>query len=290
MRKIIESTPRDMNSPLDDYMVTRAKMKPLHGFPTRDSTIIIEKSYHGVRGDWLFAEEQANSDRVALFCHGGGFVSCTMEDYYFYAEIISQELGMKVVTPDYRLAPEAQYPSALDDCFDVYKGLLEEGVAAENICISGDSCGGGLAICTMLRARDAGLPLPACYVGFTPWCDLEASGDSAQNPTQRDPFITPGWLRRRSLDYLGNGDPKTPTASPVYADCTGLPPMLLQHGEIDITRDDGFRMASVARADGVNVSVETVEGMVHGFHGLVNQVPASREAWKRAKAFVDVWM
>ncbi len=282
---ILELIPDSFNGPDDDYLTARATMKPMHGHPIAGSSTLEILELGGVTASRLRAGAVAETAPVALFCHGGGFVSCPMSDYHFYAEHISRELGVQVVTPDYRLAPETRFPGALEDCVAVYGGLLAAGYAPSSLFLIGDSCGGALALCSLIAARQQGLPMPACFVGLTAWLDLTASSE-AHRQAFRDPFITPGWLRRRAADYLGDVDPRTPLASPVYADCEGLPPLLLQHGARDITRDDGRRMAAVARAAGVEVILEIEPDMVHGFHGLLESIPECKAAWRRAAEFV----
>lgn len=288
---IIDAIPESFNAPDHDVATVRAVMAPMHGHPLREDTTATPAHLGDQASSWVEAAKVDDRGWHALFCHGGGFVSCRMDDYLFWAEFVSQYLNAKVLVPDYRLAPEHPYPAALDDCLSAWRAMLDAGIDPGKVFFTGDSCGGGLALATLLRARDEGLPLPACYLGLTGWYDLTLPGPSGIDPGGKDPFITPGWYRARARDYLGDIDPTEPYASPSYADCSGLPPMLLQVGEVDITRDSAVNMARKASADGVTVDLQICAGMVHGFHGLVGSgVEESVLAWEAAREFLEKHM
>lgn len=285
--QILAMMPDDFNIESDDVATVRAKMKPWHGHPIAEGSTVRYSDVGGMKMAWLRAGECDSSQRYALFCHGGGFVSCSADDYLFYAEYISRFLNCEVAIPDYRLAPEHPYPAALDDCFAAYQQLLTDGIAANSILVTGDSCGGGLAASTLLRARDAGIAMPACFLGLTAWFDLQLT-DVDREAGRTEPMITPGWYLNRARDYLGNLDPTTPYASPAFGDCKGLPPMLLQVGSNDLCEGGARRFADNARAANVDAELAVAEGMVHGFHGLVSSdVPEAFAAWHAARKFVD---
>jgi acetyl esterase/lipase len=206
--------------------------------------------------------------------------------YHFYAEMISRLTHSKVVVPDYRLAPEHPYPAALDDCFNAYRGLLENGVDPQTIYLFGESCGGSLALGTLLRARDAGLPMPRAFVSLTGWFDLTVANTGNSGV---DPFLTPEWIRNRAREYLaGVIAPDNPLVSPAYADLTGLPPMYLQIGQYDTVREGAIKLAANAVRDGVQVTMESWPEMIHGWQGLANmQVPEALAAWGKIREYLD---
>jgi acetyl esterase/lipase len=139
----------------------------------------------------------------------------------------------------------------------------------------------------MCKLRDAGKPLPAGFIGLTPWFDLEQTGDSAVNPRGVDPYVNGPWIRQRGRDYVGpGGDVRDPLACPLHADLTGLPPLFLSVGEIDTTRDDSTRLAANAGRAGVDVTLEINAEMIHGFHGLASLIPEGRESLERAGDFL----
>ena len=287
--QIVAAIPEDFAHPDDDAWATRAKMAPLHGHPLASDTVVVPGVVEGVRAGRL-SRPSCDPDRgLALFCHGGAFVSCRLEAYLFYAEVVAEWLGVDVVTVDYRLAPEHHGPAALDDCTAVYRGLLEAGQDPERLVCLGDSCGGGLALATVVRAGQAGLPPPAAVISLSGWVDLDTAAYGPVTRTLRDPFVTEGFLRARALDYVGPGvDPRVPWASPARGPLEGLPPLLLQAGETDLCRRDAERLATRARSCGVDASVDVVDGGIHGVQGLVTVgVPEAVAAWEAVRRFTD---
>jgi epsilon-lactone hydrolase len=288
LAQIIAGMPADFAHPDDDYLTTRAKMAPFHGHPLSEGTTIRLVDVGGVPGGWLTRPDSDPSHGAVLFVHGGAFVSCDLAAYQFYAEYVAEWIGVPVLTVDYRLAPEHPHPAALDDCAAAYRGLLDQSHPPDRVVFVGDSCGGGLALATMLRIRNTGLPLPAGVVSLSGWVDLDTAGYPETGPAGRDPFITEGFLRARARDYLGCVDPHDPEASPARDDLAGLPPVLLQVGETDLCRLDAERMARRARDAGVDARVDVVAGGVHGVQGLVNlEVPEAVTSWRSVKEFTD---
>ena len=289
LEAIIAATPTNFADPEADYLAVRKMMAGFHGHPVSEDVTIKIKNLGGVNVGWLWDEENKDSQRIAFHCHGGAFVSCPLDVYYFYAEMIAKQVGVKAVIPDYRLAPEHPYPAAHDDCFAAYKGLIESGTDPKQICLLGESCGGSLALSILLRARDEDIPMPACFVSLTGWFDLTVADKSF---SQLDPFLTPEWVRNRAKEYLaGNVPPINPYVSPAYAQLTGLPPMYLQLAQYDTMREGTLQLAANAARDGVEVLLESWPGMIHGWHGLVNAgVPESLKAWQKIKDYVESYI
>jgi monoterpene epsilon-lactone hydrolase len=263
-----------MFPPGDSPEVARDKLNAVHGHPIADDVGVEWTEFGGVRCAWVDTPESRESpeqDRVLVFCHGGGFIAACGDGYLFYAAMLSRPCRARVLLVDYRLAPEHRFPAALDDCVAAIRGLIASGVEPGNVGLIGDSCGGGLVVSSLIRLRELGAPMPAFGVALGGWFDLEASGESAERPVAFDPFAHPDFIRARGRDYVGpDGDVREPLASPLHADLSGLPPLLLQVGQIDITRDDATRLAAVAGAAGVDVTLEIHPNMIHGFQGLAN--------------------
>ncbi len=286
LQAIIKFVPRDFADPAADFNAVRAMFAPFHGHPT-SADFHLEISYFGGVRCGVYALQGAKSAWTAFHCHGGAFVSTGLDEYHFYAEIIARQTGCRVVMPDYRLAPEHPYPAAPDDCFDAYCGLLEHGVPPATIVLLGESCGGSLALGLLVRLRDEGLPLPACFVSLTGWFDLSVGGEPVPG---RDPFLTPQWVRNRGLDYLaGQLDLDDPRVSPAYADLRDLPPMYLQIGQHDTVREGAITLAANALRAGVQVTMEGWPGMIQGWHGLVTaNVPEASAAWAAIRHYIEV--
>jgi monoterpene epsilon-lactone hydrolase len=289
LAQIVAGMPGDFAHPGDDVAATRRKMAPLHGHPLADDTTVRPVSLGGVPAAWLSRPTTRPERGSVLFFHGGAFVSCELEAYQFYAEFVAHWVGVPVLTIDYPLAPEHRFPAALDACVAAYRGLLDEGQDPDRLICLGDSCGGGLALSTVMEARRQGLALPAGVVSLSGWLDLDTSGYGPGGPASRDPFITEGFLRARALDYLGEeGDPHQPSASPGRGEPAGLPPLLLQVGETDLCRRDATQMADRAQRAGVDARLDVIAGGVHGVQGLVNLgITEAVAAWESVRQFAD---
>ena len=191
---------------------------------------------------------------------------------------LSRAAGARVLNVDYRLAPEHPYPAAVDDALAVYRAVLADGVDPARIAIGGDSAGGGLTLATLVALRDAGDPLPAAGVCISPWTDLSLSGESIRTKAAEDPLIQPSQLAWMAGLYLGDADPKAPTASPLFANLSGLPPLLVHVGTAEILLDDATLLAERAREAGVDVTLEAWEEMIHTWHNFADLLPEGREA------------
>ena len=228
-------------------------------------------------GEWVVARG-ADPDLRMLYLHGGGFVSGSGGNYLPLAADISTAAGCAVLLPDYRLAPEYPFPAAINDCVHAYTWMLACGpdgpTPAKATFIAGDSAGGSLTLATLLALRDRRLPLPVASMPLSACTDLTLSSPSMQ--TEPDPICSARAMPFFAALYLGDTDPRHPLASPVFADFTGIPPLLIQVGEHEMLRDDSVRVAAKARAEGVDVTLEVWPGMVHVFQ--IRGLPESQEA------------
>ena len=287
LQAIVDLIPPNFADPAADFHAVRAMFAPFHGHPTSADLSVEIRTYGGVRCGAFELGGATTQPLTAFHCHGGAFVSTSLDEYHFYAEIIARHTGCAVVMPDYRLAPEQPYPAAPDDCFNAYCGLLDNGADPAKIVLLGESCGGSLALGLLLRLRDAALPMPACFISLTGWFDLAVSGAIVPG---RDPFLTPQWVRNRGHEYLGGqlglDDPRV---SPATADLRGLPPMYLQIGQYDTVREGAITLAANALRAGVQVTMESWPGMIHGWHGLVTAgVPEALDAWAAIRHYINV--
>lgn len=273
----------------DSTEVAREKLEVMHGHPIEPSTKVEWLDTAPVRRAFIEAEEARGSERVLVLFHGGAFIACAGDGYLFYAEVLSKYCQARILLVDYRLAPAHRFPAALDDCVAAYLDLIETGVSPTRVAFIGDSCGGGMAIAALLRLRDQGSPLPAGAITLGGWFDLEANAEAGLAPLGRDPFAHPEFVRARGRDYVGpDGDLRDPFASVIHADPAGLPPLFLQVGQIDLTRDDALGFGRSAALAGVDVTVEVHPQMVHGFQGLASAgIPEAVAALLRAEKFLE---
>ncbi|HEY1565931.1 MAG TPA: alpha/beta hydrolase fold domain-containing protein, partial [Solirubrobacteraceae bacterium] len=228
----------------------------------------------------------ADSERVIFYLHGGAYAIGTAASSVGLASDLARRAGARLVTIDYRLAPEHPHPAAIDDAVAAYRGLLDSGVAASSIVIAGESAGAGLAAATLVALKHAGLSQPTGAVLMSPWADLTLSGDSISAKAAVDPALTPEGLRRRAVDYVADGDRTADLVSPIFADLTGLPPLLIQAGSHEILLDDATRLASRAAAADVAVTLEVTPGVPHVFQGFAAMLDEGAAALTGAGAFL----
>lgn len=235
--------------------------------------------------EWVEGPD-ADASRVLLYFHGGGYVIGSIATHRGLVARIARVAGIRGLVLDYRLAPEHPFPAAVEDATAAYRFLLEQGIAPEGIAIGGDSAGGGLTFATLVALRDSGIPLPAAAIALSPWVDLEGTGESMSSKADADPMVGREGLLEMARLYLGEADPKTPTASPLHADLAGLPPLYVQVGTAETLLDDATRIAERARAAGVQIELEPFEDLVHVFQAFAPHVPESLEAIEKLGAFL----
>ena len=229
----------------------------------------------------------SKSDAAVLHLHGGGYVIGSPRTTRSITAGLARHTGLPVLAPDYRLAPEYPYPAAIEDAVAVYSWLIDQGVDPRRIVVSGDSAGGGLTMALLLTLRDRNLPLPTGAVGISPMLDLTLSSPSIDANLATDPQVTRAFLQFSVEQYLPAGvDPKSPLASPVFADLAGLPPLLLQAGGDEALLDDTIRFGEAADAAGVDVTVECWEAMMHVWHMLAPRFPEAEAAFTAIAAWV----
>lgn len=231
----------------------------------------------GVSAEWSVAAG-VDEAKVVLYVHGGGYVMGSAGSHRDVTGRLSKAAGARVLSLNYRLAPEHPFPAPVDDAVAAYRWLLAQGISPGNIAVAGDSAGGGLAIATLLALRDAGEPLPAAGIGISPWVDMEGTGESMTTRAAVDPVVQKEGLLGMAKLYLGDADPKNPLAAPLHADLAGLPPLLLQVGDAETLLDDSTRLAERARAAGVDVTLKVWDEMPHVWHLFAPILPEGRQA------------
>lgn len=238
----------------------------------------------GVPAEWVTAPNAG--ELTVLYLHGGGYCIGSLDSHREMCGRISRAAGARVLSLDYRLAPEHPFPAAVEDAVAGYEWLLGHGVPPAKTVIAGDSAGGGLTFATLIAIRDRGLPLPAGGVGISPWTDLALTGESMSSRAALDPMVQGDGVGEMARAYLAGADARTPLASPLYADLAGLPPLLIQVGTSETLFDDSIRFDARARTAGVEVSLRPYDDQVHVFQMFAGMVPEARAAIEEIGQFV----
>lgn len=252
--------------------------------PPPDGVTIEPVDAGGVPAAWI-AAPGADPTATVLYLHGGAFTQGSVSSHKGLCGHLAAATGWRVLALDYRLAPEHPHPAALDDATAAYRWLLTAGVAAHRIVVAGDSAGGGLTAATLVALRDQGAPLPAGGVMFSPWTDLTLSGESMTTKADVDPVCSQGLLDQSARWYAGAADRAAPLVSPVFADLSGLPPMLVFVGTAEVLLDDATRLAERARAAGVDVELEVGDDLLH-VYPMFPGVPEGEAALARTADWI----
>ncbi len=266
-------------------------LRPIMSAETRpaDGTVRVQSvDAGGVPSEWVWARN-AHPDRRLLYLHGGGYVSGNAGNYREFTSVLSNMTGCAVLAANYRVGPEDPFPAAVQDAKSAFLWMHGQGVdgarTATRTFIAGDSAGGGLTLSAMLALRDAGAPLPDAAVTISAWTDLANTGDSVRTRADADVIMRAAWLPAFSKSYLADADPRHPLASPLYADLSGLPPVLMQVGDAEVLLDDSVRVAEIIRAAGGQVILEVWPEMPHVWH--IRGLPESQQAVTRIAEFVS---
>ena len=269
---------------LDDLRAQFPETRP------RRTTTVTPADAAGVPAEWSI-DGDADPQRCLLYLHGGGYACGSPATHRNLTSRISEAAGVSVLSLDYRRAPETKFPGAVEDATDALAWLRQNGPQepspAETLFIAGDSAGGGLALAAMLNTRDTGGPLPDAAVLLSPWTDLTHSGKSIETRAATDPSLTRAGLEHFAQEYLATpGDARHPLASPLLADLSDLPPLLIQAGDAEILLDDSTRLAALAQAAGVETTLSVFPEMTHVFQAWAPILPEGRDAIDAIGAFL----
>jgi len=224
--------------------------------------------------------------RVILYLHGGGFFMGSPASYRRRATRLSYRFRAEVFVPDYRLAPEHPHPAALDDALKAWayvRGLRPKAT----VLVAGDSAGGGLSLSLLVRLRDLGFAMPDGALLLSPWTDLTASGSSVDGNQGKDLWFTRRHLETWAGHYAAPAVRRSPYVSPVFAELSGLPPLLLLAGEDELLLDDARRVREAAEAAGSDARIHVGRGMQHDWPLTLPWLDESRLAWRVMASFVE---
>ena len=238
-----------------------------------------------VSAEWIVPSD-AFTDRVILYLHGGAYNRGSINSHRSLVANIADAAQSRALVIDYRLAPEDPFPAAVEDAMIAYRWLLANNISPDQIVVVGDSAGGGLTLSMLVALRDAGEPLPVAAVCLSPWTDLAITGKSWSTKAKVELILDSKEVPKSAQLYLGNANPHTPLASPLYADLRGLPPLFIQVGTDEIMLSDSIRLAERAKTAGVDVNLEVWEGMFHVWHFAASVLPEGRQAIDRIGKFI----
>jgi epsilon-lactone hydrolase len=282
IRALLSSKPRPVGWPerrkrLDDVGSV---------WPVADDVKLTAVDVSGMAGEWSIVP-CSDPSRVLMFFHGGGYCSGSILSHRRLVTEAGRVAGLRTLAVAYRLAPEHPFPAAYDDALSAWRFLRNQGIPATRIAIGGDSAGAGLTVALISRLRDADEELPGCAWVISPWTDLTLSGSTLASKDAVDPLMHKQYLNKLADAYLPAGmDRRDPRVSPLYADLTGFPPILIQVGSAETLLDDATRFAAVAGAADVLVTLEIWPHMIHAWSLWNAHLEPGRRALANAGAFI----
>ncbi len=282
LKLIVEEGPQARAGSIPELRLAVSRF--YEGFATPMRLALQDIHLDGLPGRWIGATE-AEPHRTVLFFHGGGYSTGSASDHQDLCARLSAASGARVLSIDYRLAPENPFPAAVEDCLAACIWLLERGVPPKRLALAGISSGASLVVATLLGLRDLGRALPAGAVCMSPVADLAFPGESMRANQGLD-WLAPQRLEAIRANYLAGADPANPLASPIKADLRGLPPLLIQAGGHEIMRDDIRALADKAGAAGVDLTYEEAPEMFHGWQLFASRLAEGEAAIARAGDYI----
>jgi len=267
---------RDLILSIDNYGAFISAPKGMEVIPTK---------FAHIPCDWVNMPHSSGS-KIILYFHGGGFCFHSPKIHGAFLGRLANATKSRGLMVNYSLAPEKPYPYAPDECFAVYRALLIQGYLPHQIILAGDSAGGNLALTTLIRLRDAKLPMPAGAILMSPVSDMAVTGESAFKKCKDDPFFDLSTLLLMRNNYIGNQNPCDPDISPYYANHHDLPPIFVTAGTEELLMDDAIRLADKIGKAGGDVTINVVKGVPH-VYPLFYQLSEAREAIKLMAGFIN---
>jgi len=265
----------------------RKAYEALHAqFPPPDGIQVRAANAGGVPS--LLATADPDQPASVLLLHGGGYVMGSAFGYQGFAGAMAVAAQAGTLVPDFRLAPEHPFPAAVEDAQRAYQWMLEQDVEPHRITLAGDSAGGGLALSLLIWLKQEGLPMPGRVVLLCPGVDLSGGllaglitddGGVEHSPLEQIVRWTAGYLAGRSPE-------DEPLLSPLTADLSGLPPMLIQAGTGDLAVGEARRLTAHATEHGVDARLELYPVSTHVFHLFWSFLPEAVDAFENIARFV----
>ncbi len=281
VRALLGSKPRPIG-----WAERRARIEEVGAaWPVADDVTLMPAHCNGVPCEWSSAPG-SDASRVLIYFHGGGYCSGSIKSHRRLVTEAGRSAGIRTLAVNYRLAPEHPYPAALEDALAVWRYALAQGIAPRQIAIGGDSAGGNLCLALMLRLRELVEALPSCAWLVSPWSDLSMSGDTLASKETADPLIHRAYLEELAAAFVPAGIGRTDArVSPLFADLSGLPPLLIQVGSDETLLADATRLAAKAGEQGVRATLEIWPRMIHAWPLWNAKLSDGRRALANAGAF-----
>jgi len=283
LNQMMTHSPLDLGADIDSQRAILHTLLTAH--PAPDDVAVSPITLGGVPALSIDGQGQTPSATI-FFLHGGVFSMGSAEASVNLAADLGRRSGMRVVTVDYRLAPEHPFPAGPEDVLSAYRGLIQVLGSSAHVAVVGESAGGNLALGLLVALRNAGLQMPFAAFLMSPWVDLLGTGATMISKADVDPALSADALRVRARDYLGEVDPSSPEVSPIHADLSGLPPLLIQAGSHEILLDDATRLAAKAAAADVAVTLDVVPEVPHVFQAFAGLLDEGTSALDRAANFL----
>lgn len=285
-KKIRSYVPPQLKAIEKDPEISRRNSETMKRYPSTTKRRIIA----GVPVVEIAAPTWKDNGKLLVYVHGGGYVTGGPD--FGLGGWVAGETGLKIISVDYTLAPEAKWGQITDQVVSVLHALEREGHSPKDIAVLGDSAGGGLAAGAVLKMRDRGFDMPGALVLWSPWADITETGDTYVTLRRADPVLDYKLLLKKAADaYANPKDQRNPYVSPVYGDYSkGFPPTLIQGGTKEIFLSDFVReYRAIDSAGGIAV-LDIYEGMPHVFQGIVFGTPETSQSMDKMKRFLGTYL
>ncbi len=239
----------------------------------------------GVPAD-LLVPELAIGGRTILYAHGGGFIAGSRRAARNLCASLAHESASRLLLPEYRLAPEYPFPTALEDLFNAYRWLLDGGTSPSDVVFAGDGTGANLMLSLVHYLQKHRAPNPAAILAISPWVDLSCQTEAFTGRKNPDPLFSRESLAQLATLYTYQDNFKNPLVSPIHGDYLAFPPLYVQCGSREILIDDARALVSRVNAAGGNAKLDVQEGMWHLFQAADALTPRAHLAVKAMGAWV----
>ncbi len=287
MRRLVKITSGVFLNKKCPLWLQRKGLNLLGGYAALPKPIKINKQTLVGMPVWWFNHDGNPSTQVILFFHGGGYGIGSPRSHRDLCAYLAKYAGISVASLDYRLAPEHPYPAAAEDALAAYNGLLNMGYQANDIILSGDSAGGGLALTLALMLKEHDISQPACLFLISPWINKTRETASHRTQFELDPVINEGWSMQMAGNYLKDSEDLKQQACLSDRDLSGLAPMLIHVGTDEVLLDDSLLLKQQAIKKGVHVTLITYPELWHVFHFSASLFKQARKALKHAGKYIQ---